>query len=198
MSPDFRTLGDLTPMPASLNTWRSGTFPADDLNSEICGSQALPAEHDKHVIEMNEVRRRASGWVQGALAKFVCMISEPGHLTGHSRDPLKEETTMLKTISAALLAVSVIAAPALAATVDKVTPAPVTKTTQAPVARTTTAPVIKTGQSKSKLLNANARMGRHHHQRYAHHRHHKHMAVHKTHVTPKVATKHVTPAPKRG
>ena len=51
---------------------------------------------------------------------------------------------------------------------------------------------------KSKLLNANARMGRHHHKHYRHHRHHKHMGVLKTHATPKVAVKHVTPAAKRG
>jgi len=106
---------------------------------------------------------------------------------------------MFKTISAALLAVSVIVAPALAATADKTTPAPVTKTTQAPVAKTTTtAPVIKADQSKSKLLDANARMGRHHHKHYAHHRHHKHMAAHKTHASPNVATKHVTSPAKRG
>jgi len=104
---------------------------------------------------------------------------------------------MLKTISAALLAVSVIAAPALAATADKTTPAPVTKSTQAPVAKTTTAPVIKADQAKSKLLNAKARMGRHHYKHYAHHRHHKHMGALKTHASPKVAIKHVMPA-KRG
>ena len=43
------------------------------------------------------------------------MIDEPGHPTGHLVIPLKEETTMFKTISAALLAVSVLAAPAMAA-----------------------------------------------------------------------------------
>jgi hypothetical protein len=154
-------------------------------------------EHDKHVIEMNEVRHRASGWVQRALAKVVCMISEPGHPTGDPRDPLEEETTMFKTISAALIAVSVIAAPTFAATADKTAQTPVTKTTTAPVAKTTAAPVIKAEQSKSKLLNANARMGRHHHKHYAYHRHHKHMGALKTHASPKVAIKHVSPA-KRG
>jgi hypothetical protein len=96
---------------------------------------------------------------------------------------------MFKTISAALLAVSVLAAPALAATADKAA--------QAPVTRTTAAPVIKAEQSKSKPLNANARMGRHHHKHYAYHRHHKHMGALKTHASPKVAIKHVTSA-KRG
>ena len=96
---------------------------------------------------------------------------------------------MLKTISAALLAVSFIAAPALAATA--------TKTTKAPVTKTTTAPVIKAEPVKSKVLNANARMGRHHHKHYRHHRHHKHMGVLKTHAAPKFVVKHIAPA-KRG
>ena len=53
---------------------------------------------------------------------------------------------MLKTISAALLAVSVLAAPALAAGTGK----------------TTQAPVTKAAQVKPSVLNANAKMGRHH------------------------------------
>jgi hypothetical protein len=91
---------------------------------------------------------------------------------------------MFKTISAALLAVSVLAAPALAATHSKTTTAPVTKTA--------TAPVIKADQSKSKLLNANARMG--HHKHFRHHRHHKHIGMLKTHAAPKLAVKHIAPA----
>jgi hypothetical protein len=94
---------------------------------------------------------------------------------------------MLKTISAALLAVSFIAAPALAATA--------TKTTKAPVTKTTTAPVIKAEPVKSKVLNANARMS--HHKHYRHHRYHKHMGMLKTHAAPKFAVKHIAPA-KRG
>jgi hypothetical protein len=66
---------------------------------------------------------------------------------------------MLKTISAALLAVSVLAAPAIAAG----------------AAKTHTAPVIKSVQVKPSVLNANARMGRHHHRHgHHHHRHHGH------------------------
>ncbi|UGY15595.1 His-rich protein BRANT [Bradyrhizobium septentrionale] len=103
---------------------------------------------------------------------------------------------MFKTISAALLAISVIAAPALAAETGKVaTPAPVTKT----------APVIKSEQLPAKVRNANAKMGRHHQKHYRHHRHHKHMGMLKVkapkhaskHVRAKVAIKHVAPA-KRG
>ncbi len=98
---------------------------------------------------------------------------------------------MLKTISAALVAVSVLAAPALAGTPGKTAQAPVNKTTQAPVNKSTQAPVIK-AEGKSKALNANATMGRHH----KHYRHHKHIGLHKTHAK-HIAVKHVTPAAKR-
>ena len=106
---------------------------------------------------------------------------------------------MLKTISAALLAMSVIAAPALAAETGKVA-APAPATTTAPA--TKAAPVIKSEHLPSKVRNANAKM---HHKHYRHHRHHKHMGMLKvkspkhatTHVRAKVATKHVAPA-KRG
>ena len=68
---------------------------------------------------------------------------------------------------------------------------------KAPVTKTVQAPVIKADTAKSKFLNANARMGRHHHAHF-HHRHHKHIGALKTHAAPKLAVKHVTPAPKRG
>src|SRR6202158_2751420 len=96
------------------------------------------------------------------------MIDGPGHPTGHLVIPLKEETTMLKTISAALLAVSVLAAPALAASSGKTTQAPVIKAEQ-----------VK--QVKPSALNANAKMGRHHVKHARHHRAHKHMGALKTH-----------------
>lgn len=102
---------------------------------------------------------------------------------------------MLKTISAALLAVSVIAAPALAETSGKTTQAPVNKTVQVPVNKTAQAPVIKADQAKSKLTNANANMG---HKHYRHHRHHEHMGALKTHAAPKIARQHATSAAKRG
>jgi hypothetical protein len=102
---------------------------------------------------------------------------------------------MFKTISAALLAVSVIAAPAFAASTGKTATAPAAKTATAPAAKTTTAPVIKADQTKSKVLNANARMG---HKHIRHHGHHKHMSVVKPHATPKLAVKqHIAPV-KRG
>ena len=80
---------------------------------------------------------------------------------------------MLKTISAALLAVCVLAAPVLAATPGS----------------TSKAPVIKTEQVKPSVLNANAKMGRHH-VKHRHHRFHKRMGALKTHA--KVAVKHIT------
>jgi len=72
---------------------------------------------------------------------------------------------MLKTISAALLAASVLAAPALAAANVKADIAPVTRTDKAAV--------------KPSVLNANAKMNKthKHHAEYArHHRHPKKMA----------------------
>jgi hypothetical protein len=64
---------------------------------------------------------------------------------------------MIKTLSAAVLAISVLAAPAMAAATAKVRVAPATKS----------------WQGKPGVLNANARMGHHHH-RHVHHRHHRH------------------------
>jgi hypothetical protein len=89
---------------------------------------------------------------------------------------------MLKTISAALLAISVLAAPALAAEAGK----------------NTQAPVIKAVQVKTSVLNANAKMGRHHHRHFRHHRFHKRMGALKTRQFSKATTKHVAPAIKRG
>jgi hypothetical protein len=97
---------------------------------------------------------------------------------------------MLKTISAALLAVTVLAAPALAAST--------TKTTQAPVTKSATA--TKSAQVKKDPLNANAKMGRHHvrhHRHHKHHRFHKKMAA-KVHKSLKVSAKPVTHPAKRG
>jgi hypothetical protein len=99
---------------------------------------------------------------------------------------------MFKRISAALLAVSVLAAPAFAATTGKTDQAPVTK--QAPVkTNANTAP-------KTNAVNANAKMGGHHGKRHyaehrRHHRHHKVVAL-KTHT--KVSYKQAKPATKRG
>jgi len=98
---------------------------------------------------------------------------------------------MLKTISAALLAVSVLAAPVMAASPDKTAQAPATKSAQVkPNA-------LNAKQAKPNALNANAKMGRHH-RHYSHHRSHKKMTALKTHEVSKATIKHVTPATKRG
>jgi hypothetical protein len=45
-------------------------------------------KHDKRFIQMNEVRRRASDWVQRRTPRFASMIDdEPGHPTGHRAIP---------------------------------------------------------------------------------------------------------------
>lgn len=89
---------------------------------------------------------------------------------------------MLKTISAALLAVSVLAAPAFAADTGK----------------TAQAPVTKSAAVKQSALKADAKMGHHHVRHASHHRFHKKMATHKVHKSPKIAAKHVTHPTKRG
>jgi len=85
---------------------------------------------------------------------------------------------MFKTISAALLAVSVIAAPAMAASSGKIAQAPAAKqaTTQAPVIKNAQ---TKNERTKTRLLNANAKM---HHKHYRHHHHHTMMGAPKTHA----------------
>jgi hypothetical protein len=88
---------------------------------------------------------------------------------------------MFKTISAALLAVSVLAVPAMAGT-----------------AKTAPAPVIKAAHVKASVRNAHAEMGRHHHTHFRHHRFHKHIGALKTRHFAKVTVKHVTPPTKRG
>jgi hypothetical protein len=111
-----------------------------------------------------------------------------GQRLSRSKRQTSEETIMFKTISAALVAVSVLAAPALAGTPGKTVQTPVNKVTQAPVA--------KAPHGKARLLNANAKVDGHH-KHYRHHRHHKHIGVHKAHAK-HIAIKHVTPSAKRG
>jgi hypothetical protein len=49
---------------------------------------AWRSEHDDYVIQMNEVHRSASGWVQRvAAAKVAAMIDGPGQPTGHLMIP---------------------------------------------------------------------------------------------------------------
>jgi hypothetical protein len=135
------------------------------------------------VIQMNGVEKSASAAVQRAVPNLACTIGEPGHSGPESPQvPTEEETAMLKTISAALVAVSVLAAPVLAGTAGKTAQAPVTKSTQDPV--------TKVDQGKSKALNANA--GRHH-KHYRHQSHKKQVGLSKT----RAAVKPAAPAAKR-
>lgn len=89
---------------------------------------------------------------------------------------------MLKTISAALLAASFLAAPAMAASTKQTTQAPVTKSAQV-----------------KNPLNANAKSSHHkrHAKHYKHHRTHKKMAA-KVHKSLKVSAKPVKHPAKRG
>ena len=97
---------------------------------------------------------------------------------------------MLKTISAALIAVSVLAAPVMAAGTTKTAPAPVAKS----------ATVTKQAAVKNPL-NANAKMVHHHKRHHGHHaklhRSHKKMAA-KHHKSLKVSAKPVMHPAKRG
>jgi hypothetical protein len=132
---------------------------------------------------------------------------------------------MLKTISAALLAASMIAAPAFAANTGKATQAPAAKSVQAPAikgdanssAKTSAKASVKASAAKvgaktstnSGALNANARMSHHKHYR---HYHHKKMSALKPHQASfknagkvqaskshsKVSFKRVAPVAKRG
>jgi hypothetical protein len=87
---------------------------------------------------------------------------------------------MLKTISAALIAASMLAAPAMAAGTTRTQTAPITKP-----AATAAKQQIKPG-----VLNANAKMGRHHHRHLRHHVSH--------HGVKKMSVRHAAPVIKRG
>jgi hypothetical protein len=97
------------------------------------------------------------------------MINEPGHPTGSLVISVERGHPMLKTISAALLAVSVLAAPAMAGTATPAM-AGTARITHAP----SHAPAVKSAHIKASVLNAQAHMGRHlHHRHFRHHRFHK-------------------------
>jgi len=96
------------------------------------------------------------------------MIDGTGHHADASEISEKRRTTMFKTISAALLAASVLAAPAFAATTK--TQAPAMKSTQ-----------TKATPAKQGALNANAKMSKHHAKHVRHHTRHNKTAAHRTH-----------------
>jgi hypothetical protein len=85
---------------------------------------------------------------------------------------------MFKTISAALLAASMLAAPAFAAT-----------------GKVTHAPAAKVNHIKPGVLNANAKMEKQHLHHHRHHRHH--VAAVRTHRHAKVSFHHAAPTKTR-
>jgi Ni/Co efflux regulator RcnB len=85
------------------------------------------------------------------------MIDKPGHPTGQLRDRHRQETTMLKMFSAAVIAASIIAAPAMAAGSDRAATTHKVATTERHV--------------QPGALNANAKMMHRHHDYRHHHRH---------------------------
>lgn len=79
---------------------------------------------------------------------------------------------MLKKLSAALIMASLLAAPAMAAGLEKTAPAPITKPVAATDARLQAKPAVRA---------AHAKMARHHHRHVRHHiRAHKKVSLHKT------------------
>src|ERR1700758_5175299 len=120
-----------------------------------------------------------------------------GSAKGRRLKILQKETPMLKTISAALLAASVIAAPAFAAEAGKTTTtAPVIKAdqTQTKASNTATKPAdVKAdakADTKAKAMNANAAITPDEHKVVRTHRHHhKHVSAKKSLKTQAGATK---------
>jgi hypothetical protein len=118
---------------------------------------------------------------------------------------------MLKTISAALIATSLIAAPAFAANSGSTADTANTITQSQPTADTTTPKAAKVTSTKSKKLHASARTSRHHTKKISMHKTHKlsmhklgmhKLSMHKTHaktakVASKVSTKPIVHATKR-
>jgi hypothetical protein len=105
---------------------------------------------------MNEVCLRASEWVQRDTASLTALIDKPGQPTGPLRDRHRQETTMLKTFSAIVIAASMLAAPAMAGGLERNATSHKAAGTERHV------------QLPAKVLNANAKMG---HRHSYHHRH---------------------------
>jgi hypothetical protein len=140
--------------------------------------ESVANEYGRQVMKMNKVHGPASGWVQRPPPNVAAEIIVPGHPTAAFGIPDQRGHAMLKTISAALLAASVLAAPAFAATSSH------------------TAPVAKAATAKHRVLNADARMD-HQVSHHRGHRHHHKVAALGKHRISKAAIKH-TAAVKRG
>jgi len=141
------------------------------------------------------------------------MIEQPG-LSGQLKIFIEQEMTMLKTISAALLATSLIAAPTFAAGAkNTATPTAQTQTKADAGAKADLKTSATTNtNTKSKALNANAKMRKHPKKHVSHLRYHKQHKVAalktKTHAkiqakapaksSAKVGFKQAQPVSKRG
>ena len=100
-----------------------------------------------------------------------CLVHEDSSLIRRAGLPLTVAGPARNSVSwrPALIAASMLAAPAMAASTAKTETAPITKSL---------APAAKP-QLKPSVRNANAKMVRHHHRHYSHHRSHKKMSAYK-------------------
>jgi hypothetical protein len=120
-----------------------------------------PRKDEQDVMQMNESLARASGAVQRQLSIVGFKITRPNHLAGLIVIR-RGEIIMLKTISAAVVAVSLLAVPAMANTTV--------------IKKSEHAPVTKSVVLKKNFRNANNKMivvkkhHRHHHNFHRHYR----------------------------
>jgi hypothetical protein len=141
----------------------------------------------------------------------VVMITSPPTLDGCLADLLITETTMLKSMSVALLAASILAAPAFAAGPAKTeTPAKSTQitgsTTGTGKADATKPGAMQSGSKANEVKPADgkgkgkphASLLRHTHRHTAHFRHHDKVKISQAISHKKVSFKRVTPATRRG
>jgi hypothetical protein len=118
---------------------------------------------------MNAGRRRASDRVQRARSSLVVTIGAPAIRPATASDRRRQERPMLKTVSATLVAMSLLAAPAMATTVIK--------TGHGPAARTV---IVKPSVAKARaqvVVVKKVRPHRHHRAARVYHPHHKPVVV---------------------
>jgi len=119
-------------------------------------------------MSMNDSRRRASDWVQRRAASFGSRSRARPFRPPAVEVEISQEITMLKTLSAALLAVSMLAAPAMAAGIAPAKPT-------APAATTVKPDALK---ARAELVRPHHRVVRHHavrHHVVRHHARHHHV-----------------------
>jgi hypothetical protein len=129
-------------------------------------------------IQMNASRCDASEWVQCRTSSLLQMIESPGP-SGPLFQILTKETTMLKKMSVALLAASILAAPALAAGSAKTTGiANPTQTASTPANSGAAKTAVVKSTSGSRHLRKVARHHRVNHRHVAHRHHNKVSTMH--------------------